>query len=97
MGQQRVWGYTLSRLLYSGTKECGGTLFRAYYIQAAKSAGVHSFLPIYKLKEAAKSAGVHSFLPIYKLKGAAKSAGVHSFLPTYKLKGAAKSVGVYCF
>ena len=26
---QRVWGYTLSRLLYSGSKECRGTLFPA--------------------------------------------------------------------
>ena len=38
--------YTLSYLLYSGSKECRGTLFLAYYIQATKSVGVHSFLPI---------------------------------------------------
>ena len=44
--QLTVRGYTLSRLLYSGTKQCGGTLFPAYCIQAPNSAGVHSFLPI---------------------------------------------------
>ena len=32
-----------------------GVQFPAYYIQAAKSVGVHSFLPILKLKQAAKS------------------------------------------
>ena len=36
----------------------------AYLRAAAKSAGVHSFLPIFKLKGTAKSVGVHSFLPI---------------------------------
>ena len=56
-------GYTLSRLLYSGSEECGGTLFPAYYIQAINSARVHS-MPIYKLNATAMSVGVHAFLCI---------------------------------
>ena len=57
-------GYTLSRLLYSGSEECGGTLFPAYCIQAINSARVHSFMPIYKLNVTAMSVGVHTFLRI---------------------------------
>ena len=110
--------YTLSCLLYSGNKECGGTLFTpsliprplprfqcctqkrglkmwewpgddrsyftpilflAYYIQARKSAGVHSLLKLKGqqriwghtlsclLYSGNKECGVHSFLPIVKL------------------------------
>ena len=58
-----VWEYTSTLPPFSGRKVCEGTLFPAYYIQAAKNAGgilVHSFLPI--VKGAAKSVGVASTL-----------------------------------